>query len=214
MDSSKQPTHPIILKEYGRNIQNLANYLLTIPDKEKRTQCAKALTELMQQINSSMHDSQDNSQKLWDDLYIMSNFKLDVNGPFPKPDESVLFKKPKKLPYNSNRLYYKHYGRNVEILITKIMAMEREEDKEAGIIYIGSLMKSLYVSWNKESIDDNLIAEHIKELSNGKLKVNIEKVKQENLFSALYSENRNNKKNTNTNTNNKKNNEHYKKKRY
>ncbi len=179
---------PIILKEYGRNVQNIAAYIQTVSDREKRTLYAKALIDLMRQINPALNESQDTMQKLWDDLYIMSEFKLDVDGPYPKPDENILYKKPRKLPYNTNRLYYKHYGRNVEILIGKIIDMEKEEDKEAGIIYIGRLMKSLYISWNKESIDDAVIAEHIEKISKGELKVNIQKIKEGNLFSLLYND--------------------------
>jgi len=172
----------LILKEYGRNVQKLVDYILTIEDKEKRTNYSKTLVELMRQINPAMRDAQDYSQKLWDDLYIMSQFKLDVDGPYVMPEASALGKKPKKLNYTSNRIKYKHYGRNVELLIAKAVLLEDEAEREGAIIYIGRLMKSFYGTWNKENVDDAVILEHMIELSKNRLKLDLTRIKSEGLF--------------------------------
>ena len=179
-------TTPLILKEYGRNIQKLVNYIMKIEDKEERTQAAYALVDLMKQVNPGLKETNENNHKLWDDLYIMSNFKLDVDGPFPMPEEDILTKRPKKMDYNVHELRFKHYGHNIELMIEKAKEMEDEEEKEAATIYIGKLMKSFYAIWNKDNIDDVVIIDNIKELSKHQLDLDLDKVRQNNLFDTTY----------------------------
>lgn len=184
LDLEAQQEHAIILKEYGRNTQNIVNYILTIEDREKRSQYAKTLIELMKQINPGMRDAQDSYHKLWDHLYIMSNLKLDVQSPFPCPEVSIFDKKPMRVYYNTHHLHFKHYGRNIELLISKAIELEDKEEQDAAIIYIGKLMKRFYASWNKENIDDAVIVEHLHRMSSNRLKIDVNKVKAEGLFDS------------------------------
>jgi hypothetical protein len=170
------------LKEYGRNIQKLVDYVLTIEDRETRTKYALTLIELMKQIVPSVKDGPEYAQKLWDDLYLMSDFSLDVDSPFPLPEKDLLGKKPKRLSYNKEEVRFKHYGKNIEYLIKKAINLEDPAEKEAAIIYIGKLMKSFYMSWNKEVTDDAVIIENLKQLSNGQLYIDPTRVKENNLF--------------------------------
>src|SRR5690554_2476354 len=94
----------IVLKEYGRNIQKIVAYLLSIEDREKRSRFAYTLIELMKQINPGIRDVQENDQKIWDHLYIISDFKLDVDTEFPMPEKSILDKKPMNVAYNTHKL--------------------------------------------------------------------------------------------------------------
>ena len=178
----------LILKEYGRNVQKLVDYLSTIEDKEKRTKYAHTLIELMRQITPSHKDNADSPQKLWDDLYIMANFKLDIDGPYPKPEADILERKPDKVAYQYNRIKYRHYGKNLELLIDKAVNMEDPEEKEAAIIYLGKLMKSFYATWNNDYIEDDVLVKQINEMSEGRLVIDIAKVKEDNLFESLYKE--------------------------
>lgn len=179
-------TEPIILKEYGRNVQMLVEYLKTIEDVEKRSEQAAALIELMKQVTPSVKDTLETNQKLWDDLYIMSGFDIELNGPYPMPEEEVLSKKPARMPYSHNRIKYKHYGKNIELLVKEAIKKEDPQEREEAIIYIGKLMKSFYGSWNKEVIDDEVILENIKAISGGELNIDLSRVRQDNLFERLY----------------------------
>ncbi len=172
----------IILKEYGRNVQDIVGYILNIKDRDLRTMYAVTCIELMRQINPNIKDTQEHYSKLWDQLYIISNFQLDVDSPFPMPERASIGKKPSIVEYNSNKLYYKHYGRNIELVIQKAIDMEDPEEKESAIIYLGRTMKKFYGTWNKENIEDEVIIAHIKEMSKGKLFVDEEKVKALSLF--------------------------------
>ncbi|MEM6524932.1 MAG: DUF4290 domain-containing protein [Bacteroidota bacterium] len=181
---------PVILKEYGRNIEKIVAYLRTIEDKEKRTKYAHTLVELMKQIAPSVKETNETNQKLWDDMFIMAGFDLDVDSPYPVPDKDVLTKPPQRVAYVNNRIKYKHYGRNIELLVKEAIKKEDPQEREDAIIYIGKLMKSFYSSWNKEVIDDAVILENIKSISGGELDIDLSKVKDDNLFERLYKDKR------------------------
>ncbi len=172
----------LVLKEYGRNTQRMVDYLMTIEDREKRTVLANTLIELMKQLNPANKDSTDHIQKLWDHLYIMSNFELDVDTEYPLPEKSILGKKPVKVEYNMNQLRFKHYGRNIELLIAKAIEKTDVQEIEDSIIYLGRIMKRFCAAWNKENVADELILEHLNIMSKGRLVLPIERIKNENLF--------------------------------
>lgn len=178
----------IILKEYGRNVQKLVNYIRTIPDKEKRTQMATTLIELIKQLAPVAKEAQENPQRMWDDLYIMANFDLDVNNPFTTPDRSILQKRPRKMEYPQSDVRFRHYGKNIERLVQEAMKKEDPQEREEATIYLGKLMKTFYGNWNKETLDDSVIVRDIANMSKGKLTLNLEKVREDNLFEKLYRE--------------------------
>lgn len=178
----------IILKEYGRNVQNLVNYIRSVPDKEKRTQLATTLIELIKQLAPVAKEAQENPQRMWDDLYIMADFNLDVDNPFTTPDRTILFKKPRKMEYPQNDVRFRHYGKNIERLVKEAVKKEDPKEREEAAIYIGKLMKTFFGAWNKETLDDSVIVKDIGILSQGKLVLSLDKVREENLFEKLYRE--------------------------
>lgn len=183
----------LTMKEYGRNIQKIADYISTLEDREERTKYAYTLIELMRQINPNMRDSQDTQNKLWDDLYIMSKFEIDVDSPFPMPAVDKLGKKPKKLYYNTHRLHYKHYGRNIELLVEKALEEEQIEDQLGAIVYVARLMKNFYASWNKDNIEDETVLGHIEKMSGKPLNPEIrERIIQEKLLETQRERNKGN----------------------
>lgn len=178
----------IILKEYGRNVQKLVDYIRSLPDKKKRTDMAYTLIELIKQLAPIAKEAPENPQRNWDDLYIIADFNLDLDSPYPVPDRDIVFKKPTRMSYPQTDVKYKHYGKNVERLIKEASKRETPEDREEAVIYIGKLMKTFYSNWNKESLDDGVIVKDIRNISNGTLNVSIDKVKEDNLFEKLYRE--------------------------
>jgi hypothetical protein len=178
----------LILKEYGRNIQMLVKYLNTIEDREKRNQSARTLIELMKQINPNVRDTPEESQKLWDDLCIMSDFSLEIDGPYPKPERSILDRKPEQIKYRDKDIMYKHYGLNIQLLADKIVTIEDQKERDQAALYLGRLIKSFSNIWNRENLDDDSVMENIFHLSKGELKIDMEKVKENNLFDSLTKE--------------------------
>ncbi|GAB4021081.1 DUF4290 domain-containing protein [Spirosoma sp. KCTC 42546] len=172
------------MKEYGSSIQKLVDNMVNIEDREKRTRYAHILIELMRQIHPNMKDGQDYYNKLWDDLYIMSGFTLDVDSPYPPPSEEALGKKPQRVPYNTHHLKFKHFGRNVDLLIAKAVSLEEPEERRAFVSYLTRLMRTFYQAWNKESVEDETIYQSLIELSNGKLYDDIKLIREEGLVEA------------------------------
>ena len=173
----------IRLKEYGRNVQRIAEHVKSIEDEEERLKKAKSLVKLMKLINPAYKDNVENDQKMWDHLHIISDFDLQLEDvPYEIPESEVLVKKPLKVEYNSGRIKLKHYGKNIEYIIAKIIVEEDEHKKLAGISQVGKMMKKFYADFNRDEIEDDVIASQIEDISNGKIKVDLEKVKEHNLF--------------------------------
>ena len=178
----------IILKEYGRNVQKLVEYIRNTPEKAKRTELAATLIELIKQLNPTIKEQGDDTQRMWDDVYITADFSLDVDSPYPVPDRAVIFRKPDNVAYPQGTIRFKHYGKNIEKLVKEALKIEDSQDREDAIIYLGKLMKTFYGNWNKETLDDSVILKDIQAMSGGALNMTIEKVREDNLFEKLYKE--------------------------
>lgn len=160
---------PLIIPEYGRNIQKMVNYAKTIEDREKRTEAAKFIVSVMASMNQQNKDTGDYRQTLWDHLFIISKFELDVDSPYPMPEKETLTRKPEKVQYSDNKIRFRHYGKNIEAIIKKANEYEDGPEKEALIHAIANHLKKSYLNWNRESVDDMAIEKHLEILSEGKL---------------------------------------------
>lgn len=156
------------LPEYGRNIQNMVDYLFTIEDRDKRNRSAQTVIDVMGNLYPYLRDVAEFKHKLWDHLAIMADFKLDIDYPYNPPTPDILTEKPNIVPYLENRIRYKHYGYIMESLIRKTAELE-DEDKEILVELLANHMKKSYVAWNKDGVDDEKIFQDLKELSKGKL---------------------------------------------
>jgi hypothetical protein len=159
------------ISEYGRNVERMIEYCLTIKDKEERSRCARTVVRVMAILNPQMREYADFEHKLWDHLHIMADYNLDVDGPYPKPERAKMDSKPERVPYPQSDIRFKHYGKILEDLIKK--AMEEKDDKNREIFtdQLAQLMKKQYLNWNRDSVNDALIVEQLENLSKGKLKV-------------------------------------------
>jgi|APIni6443716594_1056825.scaffolds.fasta_scaffold56858_1 hypothetical protein len=161
----------LFIREYGRNTQKLIQYCISIEDKDKRTAFAKTIIQIMAQINPAARESGDFRHKLWDHLHIMAEFKLDVDAPYPLPSQDILIARPDKIKYHSDRAQYKMYGSNIKKIIDTAITFEDGPEKDALVHAIANHMKKSYLNWNRESVADDLIFEHLDSLSNGKLQL-------------------------------------------
>ncbi len=175
---------PLIQKEYGRNVQKLAAHLLTIEERDKRTRLANALIELMREIHPNMREGQDYTMKLWDDLYILTGFNLEVDSPYPPPEKAALGKKPQRVPYPTHEFRFKQYGYQVVQMVEKAIAIPNREEQIRAIGYIGRLMKAFNQTWTEKVIEDEVIIQQIREMSKGQLDVDLQTIRTEGLFEA------------------------------
>jgi len=157
------------LPEYGRNIQQMVDHLSVVEDRDERNRLAKVLIGIMGNMNPHLRDINDFKHKLWDHLFIMSDFKLDIDSPYPIPQFETYQEKPKKVPYPSQPITLKHYGRSIELMIQKAIEMEDGEKKEALTQMIANHMKKSYLMWNKDSVSDEDVIADMVRLSGNKL---------------------------------------------
>lgn len=161
----------LILSEYGRNVQNMVKYIVELPTKEERNQYAQVVIDLMGFLNPHLRDVADFKHKLWDHLHIISEFKIDVDSPYPKPTQEAIHFKPDPLKYPQDKISFKHYGKTVELMIDKARSIEEEPRRQHMVNAIANFMKMAYVTWNKDSVADETILNDLKVLSKGELKM-------------------------------------------
>ncbi|MBQ8008124.1 MAG: DUF4290 domain-containing protein [Bacteroidaceae bacterium] len=157
------------LPEYGRSVQNMVDYAVTIEDRAERQWCAETIVHIMEGMFPNLKNIPDFEHKLWDHLAIMSDFKLDIDYPFEVVKPESLELKPDPIPENTKRMKYRHYGRLLENLIAKACEFEDGMEKDNLVALICNHMRKDYITWNKDSIDENKIADDLYELSEGKL---------------------------------------------
>ena len=160
------------ISEYGRNIHKMLDYTLSLEDREERNKAARTIIAIMCSLNNPQRlDTVEFKQKMWDHLYMMSNYQLDVDSPFPKPDPEVKEDEKFKCSYPNKFIRYRQYGKNIENMITEAINFKEGEEKEKLILYIANHLKKLYISWNRDSVTDEVIFEHLSILSDGRLKL-------------------------------------------
>ncbi|WP_276391828.1 DUF4290 domain-containing protein [Eudoraea chungangensis] len=159
----------LIIPEYGRHFQKMVDYAISIKDDAERNKVAQAIISVMGNIQPHLRDVPDFQHKLWDQLFIMSDFKLDVESPFPITTKEMLQARPDPLEYPQNHPKYRFYGNNIKRMIDVATSWE-EGDKRAGLEYaIANHMKKCYLNWNKDTVEDKAIFKHLYELSDGKI---------------------------------------------
>jgi hypothetical protein len=199
----------MFIPEYGRHLQKLIDLAVAKESKEERNKMAKYIINIMGTLNPHLRDVPDFQHKLWDQLFIMSNFKLDVDSPYPIPTQDVVNLRPEKLTYPQKYPKYRYYGNHIIIMIDMALKMEEGDAKKALIHVIANHMKKCYLSWNKDTVEDSVIYDHLLELSKGVINLhNQEKslMKSHDLMKINQKVSNKNLQNTPTNNNNTNNN--------
>ena len=157
----------LIIPEYGRHFQKMVNYAITIENTEERDKIAKSIISVMGNIQPHLRDVPEFKHKLWDQLFIMSDFKLDAKSPFSITTKEMLQERPKALEYPQNFPKYRFYGNNIKRMIDVAIGWEKGEMREGLEYTIANHMKKCYLNWNKDTVDDSSIFQHLHNLSNG-----------------------------------------------
>lgn len=163
----------LIIPEYGRHIHKMVNQAIECNNKDERNNMAKAIIGVMGNLNPHLRDVPDFQHKLWDQLFIMSQFQLDVDSPYPKPSKEIFEQKPEKLNYPQNHPKYRFYGNNIKKMIDVAVSWEDGEMKSQLVYVIANHMKKCFLNWNKDTVEDSVIYEHLFELSNGKVSLDL-----------------------------------------
>lgn len=161
----------LILPEYGRNVQKMVEHASNIKDKSERDKCVKSIIDFMGQMNPQLRDIKEFTHKLWDHLFIMSQFQLEATSPYPMPEIEKLKERPEKMPYPKNKIKFPFYGAALENMINYAVKQEDSREKEIMTGMIANHMKKSYLLFNKHSVSNDTIILHLKQLSNNTLKL-------------------------------------------
>jgi len=160
---------PLILPEYGRNVQKMIAYAMEITDRTERNRAAQAIIEVMGQLNPHLRDVDDFRHKLWTHLFVMSDFKLDVDSPYEIPKQEVLNERPQIMEYPSSKIRFGHYGKYTQKILETAGEITDEKEKEYMKNTMANFMKKQFLAYNNDAVENNVIAEQLKELSKGEL---------------------------------------------
>jgi len=161
----------MLIPEYGRNVQKMVDFAVTIADRDERNKVATAIIAVMGELKQHLRDAEDYKHKLWTHLFIMANFQLDVDSPYPLPEPEKLAEKPERMVYPKGTVKMGHYGKTVEKLISVAVEMDEGDEKVALIKTIANLMKKFHLMFNSASVENENIVAHLEKLSQGKLKI-------------------------------------------
>jgi len=159
----------LIIPEYGRHIQKIVNHAVSLANREERNKCVQSIISVMGNLNPHLRDVADFQHKLWDQLHIISDFQLDVDSPFPKPSREELTERPEPLEYPQNFPKYRFYGNNIKRMIDVANSWEDGDKKDGLVLTIANHMKKSFLNWNKDTVEDSVIFQHLFELSDGKI---------------------------------------------
>ena len=157
----------LVLPEYGRNIQRLIEFCKTIEDRDERNRFAEYVVYLMGGIANKNHSDQ--KHKLWYHFAMIANFDIDIDFPIDKPEPQELSAIPEKMPYPQNNISHRYYGRNIEGLINKIVELPDSEERNILIKLTANHMKRLYVNWNRPQVNDEVIFDDLRKMSDNKI---------------------------------------------
>lgn len=159
------------MPEYGRNVLKMVRELRNIPDRDKRSEQARAIVKVMEILNPQVHNQENFEHKLWDHLYMIGGYDLDINSPYPCPVEADFETSPLPVPMKDSKIKATHYGRNIEKIINLLCGEPDGEVKTEMIRSLAIYMRQQYLIWNKDSVADETIFADIEKLSDYKLKV-------------------------------------------
>lgn len=159
----------LVIPEYGRNIQRMVEFAVNIKSRELRNQVTQAIINVMGQLFPHLRDEENYKHKLWDHLFVMSDFKLDVDSPYPKPSPQQFQEKPETVNYPKNNIKFGHYGRILEHTIQAVIEFPDGEEKDRLVQDLANMMKRMYLTGAGSSINDEVVIKQLIEFSNGKI---------------------------------------------
>lgn len=159
----------LLLPEYGRNVQEMIAHAMKITERDERNKAARAIIEVMGQLNPHLRDVDDFKHKLWTHLFVMSDFQLEVDSPYDIPKAETLLSKPNKMEYPKSRIRYGHYGKYTQDILSKSKEVTDNDEREFLKITMANFMKKQFLAYNNDTVENHVIANQLRELSQGDL---------------------------------------------
>ena len=184
----------LVLPEYGREIQDMVAYCVTLPTKEERQDCAETIISIMDRMNQQNHGNADHIQKLWDHLALMADFKLDIAYPFDVSQAMKIASKPEPMTYPMSKIPVRHYGKMMFELFEKLKNMEEGDERTELIRVVANQMKRCLIQWGHGSSDDEKVASDLARFTDGKVQLDLDTFKFDKINARDLIQPRNNNK--------------------
>ena len=179
----------LLMPEYGREIQKMVDYAVSLPDKAERLKCAKSIIRLMESKNPQLHDSEDYEQALWDHLYLMSHRQLDIDWPYDVSEAEKILSKPEPMAHPTEGTHMRHYGRLIEELFEKLKTMPEGEERDELIRLTANQMKRNLATWGHGSMDDEKVADDLARFTDGNIQIDLNSFRFDHIVAASNNEN-------------------------
>ena len=184
----------LVLPEYGREIQDMVAYCVTLPTKEERQDCAETIISIMDRMNQQNHGNADHIQKLWDHLALMADFKLDIDYPFDVSQAMKIASKPEPMTYPMSKIPVRHYGKMMFELFEKLKNIEEGDERTELIRVVANQMKRCLIQWGHGSSDDEKVASDLARFTDGKVQLDLDTFKFDKINARDLIQPRNNNK--------------------
>ncbi len=184
----------LVLPEYGREIQDMVAYCVTLPTKEERQDCAETIISIMDRMNQQNHGNADHIQKLWDHLALMADFKLDIDYPFDVSQAMKIASKPEPMTYPMSKIPVRHYGKMMFELFEKLKNMEEGDERTELIRVVANQMKRCLIQWGHGSSDDEKVASDLARFTDGRVQLDLDTFKFDKINARDLIQPRNNNK--------------------
>ena len=179
----------LLMPEYGREIQKMVDYAVSLPDKAERLKCAKSIIRLMESKNPQLHDSEDYEQALWDHLYLMSHRQLDIDWPYDVSEAEKILSKSEPMAHPTEGTHMRHYGRLIEELFEKLKTMPEGEERDELVRLTANQMKRNLATWGHGSMDDEKVADDLARFTDGKIQIDLNNFRFDHIVAASNNEN-------------------------
>ena len=179
----------LLMPEYGREIQKMVDYAVSLPDKAERLKCAKSIIRLMESKNPQLHDSEDYEQALWDHLYLMSHRQLDIDWPYDVSEAEKILSKPEPMAHPTGSAHMRHYGRLIEELFEKLKTMPEGGERDELVRLTANQMKRNLAAWGHGSMDDEKVADDLARFTDGKIQIDLNSFRFDHIVAASNNEN-------------------------
>ena len=171
----------LLMPEYGREIQKMIDYAVSLPDKAERLKCAQTIVRLMESKNPQLHESTDYEQTLWDHLYLMSHQQLDIDWPFDVSEAEKILSKPAPMELPQGNTHLRHYGHLLEEVFDKLKTMPEGEERDELVRLTANQMKRNLAAWGHGSMDDEKVADDLARFTDGKIQIDLNTFRFDNI---------------------------------
>lgn len=163
----------LILPEYGREIQKMVDYCMTLPDRDERLRCAKTIVDTMERMNPQVRQNDNYKQRLWDQLALISDFKLDIDWPVDVSQAHVIHEKPQPMKYPMSKIPVRHYGKMVFELLDKLKNMQPGPERDELMALTANQMKRDLTLWGHGLSDNEKVADDMARFTDGKIQLDL-----------------------------------------